>query len=328
MIGDICFSEPFGCLDGGQSNEWARAIINIFKAAVWDQAIRRVAGVGTLLHRLLVRLLVPAEAARWRAVHFSNSKAKTLERLADPTREHPDLIKHILDSADSRNSLTPTEIILNMVLFISAGSETTANTMTGWTYFMLRDEAARARATAEVRAAFASPRDITWETTTRALPYLNATLEEALRLFSPAPSNQPRMVPPGGAVVAGHPLPAGTTVAVAPWASVFSPRHFVEPERFLPERWLDGPDADPRFANDRRAASQPFGTGPRGCMGKNLAYFELRLVLAQLLWHFDLAPNDSPAGREALRRWDEGEMDTYQTWMKPDLWVDFKVAKR
>ncbi|KAI7909997.1 hypothetical protein M0657_008647 [Pyricularia oryzae] len=327
IIGDICFAEPFGCLDGGESNEWARAIINIFKAATWDQAIRRVAGTGTLLHKALVKIIIPAEAAQWRTIHFSNSKAKTLARLADPDRQHPDLIKHILDSEDSRAALSPTEIILNMVLFISAGSETTANTMTGWTYFMLRHPEARARATAEVRAAFASPRDIKWETV-RALPYLNATLEEALRLFSPAPSNQPRVVPACGAVVAGCPLPSGTTVSVAPWAAVFSARNFADPERFAPERWLDEGGADPRYAADRRGASQPFSTGPRGCMGKNLAYFELRLVLAHLLWHFDLEPTDSAAGRECMRRWEQTDMDTYQTWMKPDLWVDLKEAQR
>uniref|UniRef100_L7J1E3 Uncharacterized protein n=1 Tax=Pyricularia oryzae (strain P131) TaxID=1143193 RepID=L7J1E3_PYRO1 len=252
IIGDICFAEPFGCLDGGESNEWARAIINIFKAATWDQAIRRVAGTGTLLHKALVKIIIPAEAAQWRTIHFSNSKAKTLARLADPDRQHPDLIKHILDSEDSRAALSPTEIILNM----------------------------------------------------------------------------PRVVPACGAVVAGCPLPSGTTVSVAPWAAVFSARNFADPERFAPERWLDEGGADPRYAADRRGASQPFSTGPRGCMGKNLAYFELRLVLAHLLWHFDLEPTDSAAGRECMRRWEQTDMDTYQTWMKPDLWVDLKEAQR
>ncbi|KAL8387041.1 hypothetical protein RB595_010201 [Gaeumannomyces hyphopodioides] len=331
IIGDVCFAEPFGCLDAGQSNEWARAIINIFKAATWDQAIRRVAGVGTLLHRLLVRLVVPAEAAQWRRAHFENSREKTLRRLADDDagqREHPDLIKHILDSADSRAALSPTEIVLNMVLFISAGSETTANTMTGWAYFMLRNPAALARAAGEVRAAFAGPADICWESVRARVPYLDASLEEALRLFSPAPSNQQRVVPPGGAVVGGQRLPAGTTVSVAPWAAVRTARHFADPDRFAPERWLDNEGADPAFKADRRAASQPFGTGPRGCMGKNLAYLELRLILARLLWHFDLTSAEGPAARECMRRWDEGEMDTYQTWMKPDLWVGLKEVQR
>ncbi|EJT70818.1 cytochrome P450 monooxygenase [Gaeumannomyces tritici R3-111a-1] len=333
IIGDVCFAEPFGCLDAGRSNEWARAIIGVFKAATWDQAIRRVAGTGTPLHRLLVRLVVPAEAAKWRRAHFDNSREKTLRRLAaaadkDEKARHPDLIKHILDSADPRAALSPTEIVLNMVLFISAGSETTANTMTGWAYLMLRDPAALARAAAEVRAAFSSPGDICWESVHARVPYLDASLDEALRLFSPAPSNAQRVVPAGGAVVAGERLPAGTTVAVAPWAAVHTARHFADPDRFAPERWLDGEGADPAFKEDRRAASRPFGTGPRGCMGKNLAYLELRLILARLLWHFDLTPAEGPAARECMRRWDEGDMDAYQTWMKPDLWVDLKEAQR
>lgn len=59
-----------------------------------------------------------------------------------------------------------------------------------------------------------------------------------------------------------------------------------QPDRFAPERWLDADSAaadDTRFKADRRATSQPFSTKPRGCMGKNPAYLELRLVLAHLL---------------------------------------------
>ncbi|KAK7989992.1 hypothetical protein PG989_010307 [Apiospora arundinis] len=330
MIGDICFAEPFGCLDSGESTEWAASIVNIFKSAVWDQAIRRLTKTGSLLHKILLKLIVPADAARWRQVHFQNSKEKTMRRLADPDRDHPDLIKHILDNEGSRKGLTETEIILNMVLFISAGSETTANLITGWTYYMLRHPAKLARATAEVRDAFAgAPAPaIRWEGV-KSLAYLEATIHEALRLFSPAAANQMRVVGPQGATVCGRFVPAGTTAGIAPYAAVRSPRNFSHPDDFAPERWLRGPLSDPRYAGDRLHASQAFSVGPRGCIGKNLSWMEMRLILANLLWHFDLAlDEEAPAARAALKKWDDFDIESYATWMKPDLWVKMKEVAR
>lgn len=82
-----------------------------------------------------------------------------------------------------------------------------------------------------------------------------------------------------------------TNVSVHQWTLANSPECFVRPTSFVPERWLS-PEA-PEFASDRRSASQPFSLGPRSCIGKNLAYAEMRLILARLLWNFDIAvPNE------------------------------------
>lgn len=67
------------------------------------------------------------------------------------------------------------------------------------------------------------------------------------------------------------------------------PDFFHKANEFHPERWLD----DPRFANDRRDAAQPFAVGPRNCIGMNLAFVELRLILARLIWNFDLKLDSS-----------------------------------
>ena len=68
------------------------------------------------------------------------------------------------------------------------------------------------------------------------------------------------------------------------------PSYFHNAEVFLPERWLPEAVSDPRspFFNDRRDASQPFLVGPRACIGQNLAWAEMRLILAKLVWSFDL----------------------------------------
>lgn len=66
---------------------------------------------------------------------------------------------------------------------------------------------------------------------------------------------------------------------------------FLNANEFHPERWLD----DPRFRNDQKRAAQPFAVGPRNCIGMNLAYAELRLVMARILWNFDVQLDQSCA---------------------------------
>jgi cytochrome P450 len=67
------------------------------------------------------------------------------------------------------------------------------------------------------------------------------------------------------------------------------PDFFSHADEFHPERWLD----DPLFKNDQKQASQPFAVGPRNCIGMNLAYVELRLIMARVLWNFELTLDES-----------------------------------
>ena len=98
------------------------------------------------------------------------------------------------------------------------------------------------------------------------------------------------------------------------WAATQSARNFREPKRFIPERWID--DA---WASDDKKASQPFSLGPRGCIGRNLSYMEQRLVMARLLWTFDVFLADDAS------EWDrDGEMKhmkAFLTWEKPPLHI-------
>ena len=86
--------------------------------------------------------------------------------------------------------------------------------------------------------------------------------------------------------ISGYTVPEGTWVGIPQLATYHSPRHFTEPDRFLPERYLEKRDA--AFENDCRSVVQPFSVGPRNCIGQNLAKAEMRLLLAKLVWHFDM----------------------------------------
>lgn len=326
-MGDLCFSEPFGCLDQASATEWSTSVINVFIAAAWTQGIRRLSGVGTWLEYFMMKVFVPPKASEWRSIHLNNSREKTLRRLENGNREHPDFISQILNNSDSKKSLSKTEIVLNMALFISAGTDTTATTLTGWTYFICTHPEVYRRLVREIREACRESEDIRWEKV-KNLRYLEATIYEALRLFPPSAASQQRVVPPGGATIDGYYVPAGKTVAVSPWASTHSPLNFHEPDMFLPQRWLG---EDEMFKNDHLAASLPFGTGPRVCIGRNLAYMEMRLMTAHLLWSFDIEL-DREEYEEKNMAWGlDGKMKTmkvFHSMTKPDLWVRTHAVER
>ncbi|KAI3336049.1 cytochrome P450 [Ustulina deusta] len=323
IMGDLCFAEPFGCLEQASATEWSTSVIQIFVGAAWTQAIRRISGVGTWLESIMTRLLIPAKAMEWRKTHLSNAREKTRRRLADDDRDHTDFMHYILLNNESKKSLTGMEIFLNMAGFVSGGTDTTATALTGWTYFVSTHPDVFSRLVHEIRNAFVKEDDIKWEKL-RQLRYLEATLQEALRLFPPSPASQQRIVPPGGATIDGYYIPGGKTVAVAPWVATHSSLNFCEPDAFQPERWLG---ENEKFSKDHLNASLPFGTGPRVCIGKNLAYLEMLLITAHLLWNFDLEL-DREKYKDRNDVWGlDGKMKpmkVFHSMTKPELWVKFK----
>ena len=75
------------------------------------------------------------------------------------------------------------------------------------------------------------------------------------------------------------------------WAASMSELNFSQAKDFIPERFLDHekyPEAVP-FQNDRKDALQPFNLGPRDCIGRHLASFQLRLIMAKLVFNFDFS---------------------------------------
>lgn len=97
--------------------------------------------------------------------------------------------------------------------------------------------------------------------------------------------------------------------------------NFHRPDDFVPERWLPSMDPKSEFAGDDRAACQPFSLGTRNCIGKNLAYAEMRLILAKLLYHFDI----SSAADGTEGDWFDQKSWAIR-WKKP-VWVTLKVAE-
>lgn len=321
IIGDLAFGEPFGCLDLGAFHSWVALIFETVKVGALEQATRRFAEAGSWTQSLLLHM-IPEYLRKRRRDHLSLSKEKVEQRLRNGGTDHTDFIYYILRQRE-KYDLHDNEIILNSALFIVAGSETTANLLSGLFARLLRNTDKMQKLYAEVRSTFQSENEINYDSTSQ-LPYLNACLEEGLRIHPPVPVGLLRTVPKAGDTIDGHWVPGGTSVSTGGWAASHNPANFWDCDTFIPERWLDG--AGGAFATDIKSGMQPFSLGPRGCIGKNLSYMEMRVILARLVWNFDIVSTDG------VWQWSpEGEMKhmkAYTTWQKPDLNVRVTRAQQ
>lgn len=139
-----------------------------------------------------------------------------------------------------------------------AGGETTATVLTAAFHFLGRDRAAYEKLVAEVRSNFNSIDEITAANCEK-LPYLQATINETMRLYPPLVTLGIRESP--GADVDGAFVPKGTEVVAPQWVINRNPDNFHDPETFDPERWITE-------NSDKKRASQPFSLGPRQCIGR------------------------------------------------------------
>lgn len=172
------------------------------------------------------------------------------------------VVYYILQGIDEKG-MTMEEIYAAAQVLIVAGSETTATALTTATAYLCENPETLRRLTAEIREAFEKEDDITIQSTS-ALSYLDAVIEEALRLGPPGPGTFPRVVPDGGRTVCGQFVPGGYSVGVHHLSVNRSPVNFRDHDGFYPERWL----GDGRFESDNKAAAQSFSFGPRNCIGK------------------------------------------------------------
>ena len=82
-----------------------------------------------------------------------------------------------------------------------------------------------------------------------------------------------------------------------------SNKYFNRAQDFVLERWLPVSQRPAEFANDRLQACQPFNVGPTGCIGKPLAWAEMRLLIAKMIWSFQISTSeDHPFSWESLQK--------------------------
>uniref|UniRef100_A0A0B7KD80 Isotrichodermin C-15 hydroxylase n=1 Tax=Bionectria ochroleuca TaxID=29856 RepID=A0A0B7KD80_BIOOC len=208
------------------------------------------------------------------------------------TLEHPDYFDCILPGekplpANKKESYLIGSLALQVMF---ANFSALSDWLYGTIYLLTDDEGQECykELVAEIRGTFESFDDIN-ATALASLPYLQACLEESLRLIPGGlHTGLPRLSP--GATVDGHYVPKGTHVQSSIFAYSRSPRYFHEAKKFRPQRWLPPTHKlyDPAFKNDVLRGASPFSLGPRACSGRETGWVQGRFVVAKLLWTFDI----------------------------------------
>ncbi|MFJ8440369.1 cytochrome P450 [Kitasatospora griseola] len=200
-------------------------------------------------------------------------------------REGEDLLGLLARARDEDgNQLDATELREQVLIFLLAGHETTATSLTFALHLLGKHPEQQRRVHQEVVDLLADGRRPTAADYPK-LPYLTQVLKETMRLFPAAPSIGRRAVK--STVVGGVEIPAGADVLVAPYVTHRHPEHWDDPERFDPDRFT--PE---REAARHRYAWFPFGGGPRACIGQHFSMLESVLALAVLLREFEITAVD------------------------------------
>ncbi|KAI9155119.1 Cytochrome P450 monooxygenase 1 [Paramyrothecium foliicola] len=309
IIGDLSFGSSFECLRKNDFHPWVHRMSNANKRTTIFQAVSHLGGGPLLDWAFRNGLSSP---------HKENRKlmlAKLKQRM-ELGAARPDLIEGLLKK-QGEWQLPIDKIRVNASRLIIAGSETTATLLSGALFLLTSNTNVLAKLTDEVRTAFNANEEITLNSVSN-LPYMLACLNETLRLYPPVPIGLPRVSPAGGSMVLGQHVPAGTIVSVWHWAINRSPCFWVDPDDFRPQRFL----GDPRYKGDHADAMQPFSLGPRNCIGNNLAYAEMRLILAKIVFNFDMRlANDSSewmSSQKAFTLWDKPALNIHMIPVQKD----------
>ncbi|TID03863.1 Isotrichodermin C-15 hydroxylase [Colletotrichum higginsianum] len=282
-IGELALGEPFGALGTGKPHPWIETI----HGAIYFMSIVQIAP------RLPILLLALPFVAPWSSIgqfisFFRYQSAMTRKRLSRPLHDDKrDLFSFLLKEKPDNFSQVASEAWLGNQagVMIAAGFDTSAVTAVAASYYLAKNPEKMRRLREEVCERFTDSSEMSG-TAVQQLSYLAACIEETMRIMPPITFGLPRESP--GAEVDGKFVPKGTVVSTSGWSITRRHEYFFDPEAFHPERWLPPSHKyyDPLFCNDLKEASQPFSLGPRVCLGINLAYVELKLLLARLVWEY------------------------------------------
>lgn len=203
---DFGFGEDMGCVRTGVYHDWVKFVIDYFYAA-------------TLLHQChkfwpinrLLALCISPSTRKMQANHHQASLQRVRKRMAQDTDRH-DFMHYFLRQA--KKEQLPTEVMeAQATVVILAGSETSSVAETAAVYHMLTHPSIYEKLQAEIRTAFDNLEDITLQDVLSKLPYLDAVVQETLRIHAPLANGFTRWVPDrNGALICGKHVPQGVSI--------------------------------------------------------------------------------------------------------------------
>ena len=216
-------------------------------------------------------------------------KAKWAARSEEEEVYKDMLHKYLYAQVKYPNDMTDTNIIGLTVSSIGAGSDTVAVTLTTILFLLLKHPDVQGKLEKELHTAVEEGKlnaDVPGWNEVHQLPYLEAVVKESMRYRSVTAFGLDRIVPKGGAMIAGRFMPGGTIVACHNEAIHRSSIYGTDTSEYRPERWTEA------SVEQRKRMEQcflGFSQGKRMCLGRNLAMLEIKKLIPLLLLKLDVS---------------------------------------
>ncbi|PSK55745.1 Isotrichodermin C-15 hydroxylase [Elsinoe australis] len=293
IIGDLAFGEPFGMLEKGRDIAEVRESPDapVKYAPAIEVLNRRGEVSGTIGCWPWIR-----PYAKYLPDPFFTKGIKAVEnlagiaiarvnyRLANADKiDRVDLLARLMEGKDEKGEkLGRNELTAEALTQLIAGSDTTSNTSCAITFYTLKNPRVYKKLQAELDKAIPADVDVPTFDMVKDLPYLDAVIKETMRIHSTSSLGLPRIVPEGpGVDVLGRHFPAGTVLSVPAYTIHHSKEIWgSDAEDFVPERWE-------KVTEKQKEAFIPFSTGPRACVGRNVAEMELALIISTVFHRYD-----------------------------------------
>jgi benzoate 4-monooxygenase len=295
-IGDLAFGAPFGMLKSGA--DMAEVRTSKDAAPVYAPAIEILNRRGEVSATLgCLPSIKPY--AKWLPDPFFSRGLTAVENLAGmaiarvtdrldnpPEIKRKDVLARLQEGRDENGDpLGFEELCAEALTQLIAGSDTTSNSSCALLYYVARTPGVLQKLQKELDAAIPdSDTRVPDFESVRNLPYLEAVINEVLRIHATSGIGLPRQIPAGspGIVLQGHHFPAGTVLSVPTYTMHHSKKIWGDDaDEYRPERWEH---VTPR----QRNAFIPFSYGPRSCVGRNVAEMEMKMIAATWVRRYDV----------------------------------------
>ncbi|KAH8886642.1 cytochrome p450 benzoate 4-monooxygenase [Thozetella sp. PMI_491] len=304
IIGDLAFGAPFGMVVRGRDE---------CEATLPGQPVTYVQGAETLNRRgevsstlgllpeirpfakflpdpFFSRGLQSVNNLHGIAVSAVAKRLESGEKHFTTEKKRHDILEMLVHAKDPEGKpIEREELISEALTQLIAGSDTVSNTACAVIYWILHGErndpgTIVSRLQAELDLAIPPGATIATHAQVKNLPYLRQCIDEGMRLHSTSAIGLPRIVTAKNGVSYGEDLfPEGTVLSVPSYtihhdADVWGG----DVNEFRPDRWLS---LTPR----QKICFNPFSYGPRACVGQNVAYMELALIIGTAFHRYDFS---------------------------------------
>ncbi|ETS81645.1 hypothetical protein PFICI_06647 [Pestalotiopsis fici W106-1] len=280
ITGEVVFSKPFGFMDKGEDVRGSIAMNSAMEVYI------AFAGYFQWLHSLFANPFTTWLAILPMGHLFDTTMTALSERQKDPEARH-DLAAHWSKSKEDKSKHFNLRCLQAFATAnVGAGSDTVSAGLQSFVYHLLRHSDGWQKIAAEIADARKQGRcggHVISNADAVQLPYLQAALKEALRMFAPVSMGLPRVAPKGGIQIGDQHFPEGVTLTVSPAVTHLSKSLWgPDAQAFRPERWFE-PDA---AAKERYFI--PWGVGYASCPGQHIAKIQLSKIAATIVRDYDI----------------------------------------